>query len=49
MPVRNVTTLRPESCYGWIPDLPDQRDQLDAKLHADPKKLPTKGDLREKC
>jgi hypothetical protein len=43
------TTTRPASWYGWIPDLPDQRDHAYAMVHAVPKKLPAKVDLRAKC
>ena len=50
MPTRNsVTTTRNPAWYGWIPDLPDQRDHLYAKVHAAPKKLPAKVDLRKTC
>jgi C1A family cysteine protease len=46
---RSSTTTRPASWYGWIPDLPDQRDHAYAMVHAVPKKLPAKVDLRAKC
>jgi C1A family cysteine protease len=45
----SATTIRPASWYGWIPDLPDQRDHQYAKVHAVPRKLPAKVDLRAKC
>ena len=35
--------------YGWVPDLPDQRDHSYAAPVATLKKLPTKVDLRSKC
>lgn len=46
---KTATTLRNPAWYGWIPDLPDQRDHLYAAVHATPKKLPAKVDLRAKC
>jgi C1A family cysteine protease len=44
----NFPTLR-KSIYGWIPDLPDNRDKFYAQLTALPTKLPTFIDLRNKC
>src|SRR5487761_2237850 len=44
-----ATPLRNPSWYGWLPDLPDHRDHLYAKVHTVPKKLPAKVDLRAKC
>lgn len=35
--------------YGWIPDIPDQRDYLYAAPVATVRKLPTKVDLRPQC
>ncbi len=35
--------------YGWIPDLPDQRDRLYAAIAAPPKELPGSVDLRPGC
>jgi C1A family cysteine protease len=35
--------------YGWLPDLPDQRDHLYAAPPAVLKKLPRRADLRSKC
>src|SRR6476620_6681848 len=35
--------------FGWIPDLPDQRDHLYAAPVTALAKLPTKADLRSKC
>ena len=50
MTTRNsATTIRNPAWYGWIPDLPDQRDHLYAAVHAAPKKLPAKVDLRKTC
>ncbi|MBS0571257.1 MAG: C1 family peptidase [Proteobacteria bacterium] len=46
---KSVPTIRNPSGYGWIPDLPDQRDHLYAKVHAVPKKLPARVDLRAQC
>lgn len=38
--------MRKIKCYGWIPDLPDQRDFLFAAPRV---KLPKKVDLRSGC
>ncbi len=35
--------------YGWIPDLPDQRDHLYSAPQPVLAKLPKKIDLRRKC
>jgi C1A family cysteine protease len=35
--------------YGWIPDLPDQRDHLFATPIVSPQQLPPRVDLRPKC
>jgi C1A family cysteine protease len=35
--------------YGWLPDLPDQRDYLYGARHAAPTRLPLSVDLRGKC
>ncbi len=35
--------------YGWIPDLPDQRDKLYAAIAAPPPRLPRSTDLRPGC
>ncbi len=37
------------SWYGWLPDLPDQRDKYYAAIAARPKKLPRSVDLRSDC
>ena len=37
------------SWYGWLPDLPDQRDKLYAAIAAPPPKLPSAVDLRPGC
>jgi len=37
------------SWYGWVPDRPDQRDQLYASIAAPPAVLPPKVDLRAGC
>jgi C1A family cysteine protease len=46
---KTAVRLRAISRYGWIPDLPDQRDILYGAIHRIPKKLPKKIDLRENC
>jgi len=46
---KSATTIRNPAWYGWIPDLPDQRDHLYVAVHAAPKKLPAKVDLRKTC
>lgn len=35
--------------YGWVPDVPDQRDYPFLKLMKMPKKIPTSIDLRDVC
>jgi C1A family cysteine protease len=35
--------------YGWVPDVPDNRDYQYAKIAAPPVKLPPKVDLRKLC
>ena len=35
--------------YGWVPDRPDQRDQLYSAIAAPPRKLPPAVDLRATC
>ncbi len=35
--------------YGWVPDLPDHRDFVYAKVRRIPKKLPPSVDLRPRC
>ena len=35
--------------YGWLPDIPDQRDIYYSVIHRVPKKLPKKVDLRSLC
>ena len=42
-------TPRTVARYGWIPDLPDQRDILYGAMRRIPKKLPGKVDLRADC
>jgi C1A family cysteine protease len=42
-------TLRTQARYGWIPDLPDKRDQLYSAVYKIPKKLPARVDLRKHC
>ena len=43
------TTQRTQARYGWIPDLPDQRDHLYGAVHKVSKKLPARIDLRALC
>ena len=40
---------RTSAHYGWVPDLPDQRDHMFAAATAVLAKLPAKADLRPKC
>ena len=50
MTVRKTnTTIRTAAYYGWIPDLPDQRDLFYSAVHALPMRLPAKVDLRALC
>jgi C1A family cysteine protease len=35
--------------YGWVPDLPDHRDQMYGAVRGAPGKLPTAVDLRPQC
>lgn len=44
-----ATTERPPQWYGWLPDLPDQRDFLYAQTFRVPAVLPAKVDLRADC
>ncbi|MGH8040544.1 MAG: C1 family peptidase [Rudaea sp.] len=46
---KSTITIRTPSWYGWIPDLPDQRDHFYGVLHAAPARLPAKIDLRAHC
>src|SRR5215471_13338658 len=41
--------IRKTKRYGWIPDIPDQRDFLYAAPPAFLRALPPKVDLRKKC
>jgi len=38
-----------KAVYGWLPDLPDQRDVLYGAVRVIPKKLPASVDLRTQC
>lgn len=42
-------TFRTQARYGWIPDLPDKRDQLYRKVYKVPARLPPKVDLSKSC
>lgn len=35
--------------YGWVPDLPDQRDHFYAAVYRVPARLPSSVDLRKFC
>jgi len=45
----NSMTQKRARCYGWQPDVPDQRDFLYAAPRGVLKALPKKVDLRKKC
>jgi len=53
MPVKKVVASKKSklkrSGYGWIPDVPDQRDYLLSAVLRIPAKLPRKVDLRPAC
>ena len=53
MPVKKVVAFKKSklknSCYGWVPDVPDQRDYLLSAVLRVPAKLPTLVDLRPLC
>jgi C1A family cysteine protease len=53
MPVKKVVALKKgkikSTCYGWVPDVPDQRDYLLSAVLRVPAKLPPKVDLRPLC
>src|SRR3977135_4658215 len=44
-----TTRTRKIKCYGWIPDIPDQRDYLYAAPPAFLRALPPRVDLRKQC
>jgi hypothetical protein len=48
-PRRESTTHRPSRRYGWIPDLPDQRDFLFSAYRPSPPALPDQTDLTPWC
>src|SRR5205085_6547955 len=48
-PARTSIRIRKTKRYGWIPDIPDQRDFLYAAPPAFLRALPPKVDLRKKC
>src|SRR6266850_8559686 len=45
----STTRIRKIKRYGWIPDIPDQRDYLYAAPPAFLRALPPRVDLRAKC
>ena len=53
MPVKKVVTPQKSKFkslgYGWVPDVPDQRDYLLSAVLRVPAKLPSKVDLRPLC
>src|SRR6201994_3602517 len=49
MPKRKVAPTRTIQQYGWVPDLPDQRDFLFAAPPAIQQKIPKSVDLSKKC
>src|ERR1700757_2503499 len=49
MPKRKVAPTRTIQQYGWVPDLPDQRDFLYAAPSAVQQKIPKSVDLSKKC
>ena len=51
MPVKKVIASKKVSkkLYGWVPDVPDQRDYLLSAVLRIPAKLPRKVDLRPFC
>jgi C1A family cysteine protease len=47
---RSVRKIEPEPGYGWVPDLPDQRDHMFGAVYRPPTaKLPPSADLRPGC
>jgi C1A family cysteine protease len=48
MPVKKVAAKKVKR-YGWMPDVPDQRDYLLSAVLRIPAKLPSKVDLRPLC
>jgi C1A family cysteine protease len=49
MPVRKVAPTRTIQKYGWVPDLPDQRDFLYAAPSPYQQNIPRSVDLSKKC
>ncbi len=51
MPVQRTTqgVVRLSGGYGWMPDLPDQRDYKFSAVYKIPAKLPASVDLRSQC
>src|SRR5206468_3900784 len=46
---KGVSMARHNAHFGWLPDLPDQRDHLYAAPPAVLRKLPRRVDLRAQC
>ncbi len=44
-----MATSKINAWYGWVPDRPDQRDQLYSAIAKPPKRLPPKTDLTAGC
>jgi C1A family cysteine protease len=45
----SLVRVEPTQRYGWVPDVPDNRDYQYAKIAAPPAILPQKVDLRKQC
>jgi C1A family cysteine protease len=48
-PQQTAPTVRQQSRYGWVPDIPDFRDKMYGAVRPIPKELPKQVDLRPKC
>jgi C1A family cysteine protease len=46
---REIVKPRSNAWYGWVPDLPDQRDLMYAAIRKVPRKLPKSADLSPVC
>jgi C1A family cysteine protease len=47
--VKAKSKLLRKRTYGWMPDLPDHRDQVYGAVYRRPRALPVRADLREHC